>query len=110
MKLAVLRRLVRAGEANPEKEDEVAKADVWAVARTVGGDFLEYDPDEFSRRILECLELRLNEHNKERMSFWNKDVVKRVDRIYTPEEVVDAFKKAWNDVTKAIKMETIKVL
>lgn len=110
MKLAVLQRIIRAGEKNPNRDEEPAHADVWKVARTVGGDMLEYDPEQFMGLLLDSLELRLREHDKQIPSFWNKDKVKRVDRLYTPDQVVDAFKKAWNDVTRAIKRETIKIV
>jgi len=109
MKLAVLQRIIRAGEKNPNR-NETAITDVWQIAKTIGGDSLEYDPEEFSRRLIECLELRLREHDKEIFSFFNKLKVKRIDRIYTSEEVIIAFKRAWNDVTRAIKKKTIKVL
>jgi hypothetical protein len=110
MKLAVLQRIIRAGEKNPNRDEEPAHADVWKIARTVGGDRLEYDPEEFMRRLLDNLELRLHEHDKEIHSRWNKNKVKRVERLYTPDEVVGAFKKAWNDVTREIKRETIKIV
>jgi len=109
MKLAVIQRVIRAGERDSDKGEAPAPVDVWKVARTYGGDYLQYDPEMFSRRILEYLELRLREHDKEIPSFWNKNKIKRVDRTYTSDEVVDAFKKAWNDLAKEIKRETIKI-
>lgn len=109
MKLAVLQRIIRAGEQKPNSDDAPAKVDVWQVARTIGGDYLEYDPEEFSRRILACLKIRIREFDKERCYPFSKKV-RKVDRLYTPDEVTEAFKRAWNDVTKAIKTETIKVL
>lgn len=109
LKLAVLQKVINAGENNNEQMPP-AIADVWKVARTVGGSHLEYNPEHFRDRIVSYLKLRLREHDKEIRPFYNKLRIKRIDRIYTPDEVIDAFRKAWNDVTKEIKQETIKVL
>ena len=110
MKLVVIQKIIRAGERRPDSDDAPAIADVWKVARTIGGDSLEYSPDEFLSRLMSCFKIRLKEYDKDVMSFWNKDKVKRVDRNYKPDEVLEAFKLAWNDVTRAIKKETIKVM
>lgn len=113
LKLAVLQRVINAGETDKENAAR-ALADVWKVARTVGGNYLEYDPVEFSERICHYLRLRLTDHNKAIIPWYKRwtrtPKIKRIDEIYTADEVVDAFRKAWNDVTREIKRKTIKVL
>ncbi len=109
MKLAVLQRIIQAGQNSEIDSRPSAVADVWKIARTVGGDHIEYNPSEFSNRIRHYLKLQLRQYDK-KITPWYSTVIKRIDQIYTTDEVIAAFEAAWNDVTREIKRETIKIL